>query len=100
MDCKGFDATLGSYVSVSFSFPQVKQRADECILALDKLTQINSGTPVHNVLQTQFDWTTLEVTLTSSHSEKHEVRQRDEASGGSCRGTSAGAVVRVPDYIR
>uniref|UniRef100_A0A7N6FG37 Platelet-activating factor acetylhydrolase n=1 Tax=Anabas testudineus TaxID=64144 RepID=A0A7N6FG37_ANATE len=39
---------------------QVKQRADECILALDKLTQINSGRPVQNVLQTQFDWTTLE----------------------------------------
>lgn len=32
-------------------------------MALDKLTQINSGTPVHNVLQTQFDWTALEVTL-------------------------------------
>ncbi|XP_053300920.1 platelet-activating factor acetylhydrolase isoform X2 [Pleuronectes platessa] len=39
---------------------QVKQRADECILALDKLTEINSGIEVHNVLQTQFDWTTLE----------------------------------------
>ncbi|XP_028996126.1 platelet-activating factor acetylhydrolase [Betta splendens] len=39
---------------------QVKQRADECILALDKLTKINSGTPVQNVLRTQFDWTTLE----------------------------------------
>nr|XP_046229728.1 platelet-activating factor acetylhydrolase isoform X1 [Scatophagus argus]XP_046229729.1 platelet-activating factor acetylhydrolase isoform X1 [Scatophagus argus] len=39
---------------------QVKQRADECILALDKLTQINSGMPVQNVLLTQFDWTTLE----------------------------------------
>ncbi|KAF3702603.1 Platelet-activating factor acetylhydrolase [Channa argus] len=39
---------------------QVKQRADECILALDKLTEINSGTPVQNVLKTQFDWTTLE----------------------------------------
>lgn len=39
---------------------QVKQRADECILALDKLSEINSGTPVQNVLQTQFDWTTLE----------------------------------------
>ncbi|XP_068609787.1 platelet-activating factor acetylhydrolase [Brachionichthys hirsutus] len=38
---------------------QVKQRADECILALEKLTQINSGTPVQNVLRTQFDWTTL-----------------------------------------
>lgn len=39
---------------------QVKQRANECIMALDKLTQINSGVPVHNVLQTQFDWTTLQ----------------------------------------
>lgn len=39
---------------------QVKQRADECILALDKLTEINSGIAVQNVLQTQFDWTTLE----------------------------------------
>ncbi|XP_062267152.1 platelet-activating factor acetylhydrolase isoform X1 [Platichthys flesus] len=39
---------------------QVKQRADECILALDKLTEINSGIEVHNVLQSQFDWTTLE----------------------------------------
>ncbi|XP_037606236.1 platelet-activating factor acetylhydrolase isoform X2 [Sebastes umbrosus] len=39
---------------------QVKQRADECILALDRLTDINSGIPVQNVLQTQFDWTTLE----------------------------------------
>lgn len=39
---------------------QVKQRADECILALDKLTEINSGKNVQNVLQTQFDWTTLE----------------------------------------
>uniref|UniRef100_A0A671VJ45 Platelet-activating factor acetylhydrolase n=1 Tax=Sparus aurata TaxID=8175 RepID=A0A671VJ45_SPAAU len=40
--------------------PQVKQRADECILALDRLTQINSGRPVQNVLQTKFDCTTLE----------------------------------------
>lgn len=39
---------------------QVKQRADECILALDRLTQINSGRPVQNVLQTKFDCTTLE----------------------------------------
>ncbi|KAM9356143.1 platelet-activating factor acetylhydrolase [Pholidichthys leucotaenia] len=38
---------------------QVKHRADECILALDKLTEINSGTPVQNVLQTQFDWSTM-----------------------------------------
>ncbi|TMS11984.1 platelet-activating factor acetylhydrolase isoform X1 [Larimichthys crocea] len=39
---------------------QVKQRADECILALDTLIKINSGIPVQNVLKTQFDWTTLE----------------------------------------
>ncbi|KAM4529312.1 platelet-activating factor acetylhydrolase [Fundulus diaphanus] len=39
---------------------QVKQRADECIMALDKLTEINSGVAVQNVLQTQFDWTTLQ----------------------------------------
>uniref|UniRef100_A0A8C5I3U1 Platelet-activating factor acetylhydrolase n=1 Tax=Gouania willdenowi TaxID=441366 RepID=A0A8C5I3U1_GOUWI len=39
---------------------QVKQRADECILALDKLIEINSGIAVNNVLQTQFDWTSLE----------------------------------------
>ncbi|XP_034017964.1 platelet-activating factor acetylhydrolase [Thalassophryne amazonica] len=38
---------------------QVKQRADECIWALAKLTEISSGLPVKNVLQTQFDWTTL-----------------------------------------
>lgn len=45
---------------------QVKQRANECIMALDKLTQINSGMPVHNVLQTQFDWTALQVNLETS----------------------------------
>uniref|UniRef100_A0A3Q3GB80 Platelet-activating factor acetylhydrolase n=1 Tax=Labrus bergylta TaxID=56723 RepID=A0A3Q3GB80_9LABR len=39
---------------------QVKQRGDECILALDKLSEINSGIAVQNVLQTEFDWTTLE----------------------------------------
>ncbi|KAM7395772.1 hypothetical protein PAMA_007177 [Pampus argenteus] len=39
---------------------QVKQRGDECILALDKLIEINSGISVQNVLQTRFDWTTLE----------------------------------------
>uniref|UniRef100_A0A1A8FSZ2 Platelet-activating factor acetylhydrolase n=1 Tax=Nothobranchius korthausae TaxID=1143690 RepID=A0A1A8FSZ2_9TELE len=39
---------------------QVKQRADECILALDKLTEVNAGVAVHNVLHTPFDWTTLE----------------------------------------
>lgn len=46
------------------SRPQVKHRADECILALEKLTQLNSGTPLNNVLQTQFDLSSLAV---SSH---------------------------------
>lgn len=40
---------------------QVKQRADECILALEKLTEINSGIEVQNVLPTQFDWASLKV---------------------------------------
>lgn len=39
---------------------QVKQRADECIRALDRLIEIHSGNAVENVLQTGFDWTTLE----------------------------------------
>uniref|UniRef100_A0A8C6THU3 Platelet-activating factor acetylhydrolase n=1 Tax=Neogobius melanostomus TaxID=47308 RepID=A0A8C6THU3_9GOBI len=39
---------------------QVKQRADECILALERLEEINLGRPLQNVLKTQFDWTTLE----------------------------------------
>uniref|UniRef100_H3CWG5 Platelet-activating factor acetylhydrolase n=1 Tax=Tetraodon nigroviridis TaxID=99883 RepID=H3CWG5_TETNG len=39
---------------------QVKHRADECILALEKLTQLNSGISLHNILQTQFDLSTLE----------------------------------------
>ncbi|XP_048106334.1 platelet-activating factor acetylhydrolase isoform X1 [Alosa alosa] len=39
---------------------QVKQRADECIRALDLLIEINSGSPVENVLRTQFDFSTLE----------------------------------------
>ncbi|KAJ0060763.1 hypothetical protein NL108_000015, partial [Boleophthalmus pectinirostris] len=39
---------------------QVKQRADECILALERLEEINSGRPLQNVLKTEFDWTTLE----------------------------------------
>ncbi|KAM6965243.1 platelet-activating factor acetylhydrolase [Aplochiton taeniatus] len=39
---------------------QVKHRADECIRALDKLIDINSGKTVENVLQADFDWTTLE----------------------------------------
>lgn len=42
---------------------QVKQRADECILALDKLTEINSGISVQNVLETHFDWSTLTVSF-------------------------------------
>lgn len=42
---------------------QVKQRADECILALDKLTEINSGISVQNVLETHFDWSTLKVSF-------------------------------------
>lgn len=42
--------------------PQVNCRADECILALEKLTQLNSGSPLQNVLQTQFDMSALEVT--------------------------------------
>ncbi|TNM95196.1 platelet-activating factor acetylhydrolase isoform X1 [Takifugu flavidus] len=39
---------------------QVNQRADECILALEKLTQLNSGSPLQNVLQTKFDMSALE----------------------------------------
>lgn len=35
-------------------------------MALDKLTQINSGMPVHNVLRTQFDWTALQVSAIPS----------------------------------
>ncbi|XP_077443858.1 platelet-activating factor acetylhydrolase isoform X2 [Stigmatopora argus] len=38
---------------------QVQQRAEECILALHKLADINSGVPVQNVLHTEFDWKTL-----------------------------------------
>lgn len=52
---------VSSFKPVSTVHLQVKQRASECILALDRLTQINSGVPVRNVLQTQFDWTTLQV---------------------------------------
>lgn len=43
--------------------PQVKRRADECILALEKLAQLNSGVPLQNVLQPEFDFSTLEVTF-------------------------------------
>uniref|UniRef100_A0AAY4F015 Platelet-activating factor acetylhydrolase n=1 Tax=Denticeps clupeoides TaxID=299321 RepID=A0AAY4F015_9TELE len=39
---------------------QVKQRADECIRALDILFTVNSGNMVENVLKTPFDWSTLE----------------------------------------
>uniref|UniRef100_A0AAY5KKW9 1-alkyl-2-acetylglycerophosphocholine esterase n=1 Tax=Esox lucius TaxID=8010 RepID=A0AAY5KKW9_ESOLU len=39
---------------------QVKKRADECIAALERLIEINSGKKMENVLQTKFDWTTLE----------------------------------------
>nr|XP_061843370.1 platelet-activating factor acetylhydrolase-like [Nerophis lumbriciformis]XP_061843371.1 platelet-activating factor acetylhydrolase-like [Nerophis lumbriciformis] len=39
---------------------QVTQRADECVRALSRLADIDSGLPVQNVLQTQFDWTTLQ----------------------------------------
>ncbi|KAJ8270637.1 hypothetical protein GJAV_G00117440 [Gymnothorax javanicus] len=42
---------------------QVKQRGDECIKALDILTDINAGSSVTNVLHSQFDWTTLENSL-------------------------------------
>lgn len=40
---------------------QVKQRADECIRALDLLFDINSGKSVENVLQCDFDLSTMEV---------------------------------------
>ncbi|XP_017311768.1 platelet-activating factor acetylhydrolase [Ictalurus punctatus] len=38
---------------------QVKQRADECIRALDLLIDINSGKSVENVLLSEFDWSKL-----------------------------------------
>ncbi|XP_073712323.1 platelet-activating factor acetylhydrolase [Misgurnus anguillicaudatus] len=38
---------------------QVKQRADECIRALNILFDINSGTTVKNVLQSTFDLSTM-----------------------------------------
>uniref|UniRef100_A0A8C2DYU6 Platelet-activating factor acetylhydrolase n=1 Tax=Cyprinus carpio TaxID=7962 RepID=A0A8C2DYU6_CYPCA len=41
--------------TISFMF-QVKQRADECIRALDTLFDINSGKSVANVLQCDFDF--------------------------------------------
>lgn len=52
---------------IFFFILQVKQRADECIRALDILTKINSGSSVTNVLQSQFDWTTLEVSVSTTH---------------------------------
>lgn len=39
---------------------QVKQRADECIRALDLLFDINAGKSVENVLESEFDFTTLQ----------------------------------------
>nr|XP_006626068.1 PREDICTED: platelet-activating factor acetylhydrolase isoform X1 [Lepisosteus oculatus] len=38
---------------------QVQQRANECIKALNLLTNINAGEPVTNALQLQFDWSRL-----------------------------------------
>ncbi|GAA6093807.1 platelet-activating factor acetylhydrolase [Tachysurus ichikawai] len=38
---------------------QVKQRADECIRALDLLININLGTSVENILRSDFDWSKL-----------------------------------------
>nr|XP_014348591.1 PREDICTED: platelet-activating factor acetylhydrolase isoform X2 [Latimeria chalumnae] len=38
---------------------QVQQRADECIEALNLITDINSGKQVKNSLPLEFDWTTL-----------------------------------------
>lgn len=48
---------------MSFMF-QVKQRADECVRALDILFDINSGKSVENVLQCDFDLSTMEVNIT------------------------------------
>ncbi|XP_066532909.1 platelet-activating factor acetylhydrolase isoform X2 [Hoplias malabaricus] len=42
---------------------QVKQRAEECIRTLNLLIDINAGKSVTNVLQSDFDWTTLENSL-------------------------------------
>lgn len=54
---------------MSFMF-QVKQRADECIRALDILFDINSGKSVENVLQCDFDLSTMEVKFTMRFREK------------------------------
>lgn len=47
-------------------FLQVKQRADECIKALDLLININSGKHVENVLLSEFDWSKLKVSTKKS----------------------------------
>lgn len=51
---------------IKFPLFQVKQRADECIRALDILFDINSGKSVENVLQCDFDLSTMEVNITIS----------------------------------
>ncbi|KAM9316387.1 platelet-activating factor acetylhydrolase [Gastrophryne carolinensis] len=40
-------------------FKQVKQRAEECIRALDLMLDINAGRPVTNTLHSDFDWLLL-----------------------------------------
>uniref|UniRef100_A0A8D0CHJ2 1-alkyl-2-acetylglycerophosphocholine esterase n=1 Tax=Scleropages formosus TaxID=113540 RepID=A0A8D0CHJ2_SCLFO len=42
---------------------QVQQRANECIRALKILDEINSGKSVTNVLQSEFDWSSLKNSL-------------------------------------
>lgn len=41
--------------------PQVQQRAQECIKALNLILKINSGEEVTNVLHSDFDWNSLKV---------------------------------------